>query len=87
MKAPWNANTERLSCNIRADIKAALLELAAKRHRAEGGYVGLTRVINEASLMLLESEGIIIDSDPPPLPQPIRKPAKSLVRRKVAVRA
>lgn len=84
MKAPWVANTERLNCKIRADIKAALEELAAKRHRAEGGYVGLTRVINEAALILLEREGIPVDG---PLHMPPRKPAKSVSRRKVAVRA
>jgi hypothetical protein len=83
MKTPWEANTTRLNCQIRADIKAAMIELAAKRHRAEGGYVGLTRVINEASLLLLEREGIVIPSEPPPTDHP-RKPAKTARRKRAA---
>jgi uncharacterized protein (DUF1778 family) len=84
MKAPNSANTERLNCKIRADIKSALQDLAAKRHRAEGGYVGLTRVIAEASLLLLESEGIVL---PDSAPRPLRRRARSVTRQKVAVPA
>ena len=86
MKVPWQANTERLNCKIRADVKLALMELAAKRHRTEGGYVGLTRVINEAALLLLKQEGIELpDAELAPLP--LRKPAKSVARRRAAARA
>ena len=89
MKALASANTVRLNCKIRADIKAALEEVAARKHREEGGYVGLTRVVNQAGLLLLEQEGITIDPEAKPLPQPVRKPAKSDTRRRraVAVRA
>jgi uncharacterized protein (DUF1778 family) len=88
MKTPWEANTERLNCKIRADIKAALQGLAAKRHRAEGGYVGLTRVINEASLLLLQREGITLADPSEEAPSlPVRKPAKSDARRRRAVLA
>jgi hypothetical protein len=85
MKVPWKANTERLNCKIRGDIKLALLELAAKRHQTEGGYVGLTRIINEAGLLLLQQEGIDIESLPAPLP--VRKPVKQVTRRRAAARA
>ena len=87
MKSPWPRNTARLNCKIRPDIKAALVELAARWHGEECGQVGLTRVIYEASMMLLEREGIVLKR-PAALPEP--KPVKSLVRRKraqVAVRA
>jgi hypothetical protein len=87
MKAPWEANTDRLNCKIRADIKAALLLLAAKRHRAEGGYVGLTRVITEAALLLLEREGIAIPdpSERPLTSLPLAKPPKSVRRKRTAI--
>jgi hypothetical protein len=88
MKAPSLANTERLNCKIRADIKKALEGLAARRHRAEGGYVGLTRIINEAGLLLLEREGIELDETDLELPPlAIRKPVRPVARRRAAARA
>ena len=82
MKAPCDVEMARLNCLIRPDIKEAMEEVARRRKRAGGGYVGLTRVFYEAAVMFLESEGIVIDSDPGELP--VRKPAKSVARRKVA---
>lgn len=80
MKSQWETNTERLTCNIRIDIKAALLELAAKRQWVEGGKVGLPRMINEAALLLLEREGVTLPSPAPQQLQP--KPVKQAGRRK-----
>ena len=83
MKQEWQANTTRLSCTIRADIKAAMEALALKRHRIEGGYVGLGRVFAEAARLLLEQEGIPIPDDVPEPPASLpRRPAKSVTRRR-----
>jgi hypothetical protein len=79
MNAPWGANTQRLNCKIRPDIKAALEDLAEKWRRAEGGHVGLTRVIYEAAMMLLRREGIDIASEPP------ERPVTPVARRKRAI--
>jgi uncharacterized protein (DUF1778 family) len=80
MKARWSANTARLNCKIRPDIKAALEALAAKWHQQECGQVGLTRVIYEAAVMLLRREGIVLKE--PPATAPVVRPTKTLVRRK-----
>jgi hypothetical protein len=86
MKTTSEADTVRLNCKIRSDIKSAMEALAAQRHRQEGGYVGLTRLINEACMLLLEQETIPIEPiDPPPVKPmavPRRKPAKSLTKRR-----
>jgi hypothetical protein len=95
MKTQWEAFTVRLNLQMRTDIKDAMEELRARRHRAEGGYVSLGRVYAEAALLLLESEGISIATDESgkarkPLALPAPKPAKSDTRRKrgaIAVRA
>jgi hypothetical protein len=89
MKAEWIADTVRLNCTIRTDIKLAMEKLAAKKHRFEGGYVGLGRVFAEAAILLLEKEGMPLDlSEPPSKPVASArhaKPPKSLVRRRKAV--
>jgi hypothetical protein len=87
MKQEWNANTVRLNCTIRADIKEAMERLALKRNRIEGGYVGLGRVLGEAAMMLLEKEGITLDDPSAPTVPGFRhgkppKSAKSLIKRK-----
>lgn len=83
MKAQIDKNTERTGLSIRIDIKAAMEELRKRRVFECGGYVSLGMVFGEAALLLLDQEGISLESAPAP------KPVKSEQRRKrtLAVRA
>jgi hypothetical protein len=85
MRPDTKADIVRISFYVPPDLKAAMDELAQKRWREEGSYVSLGRVFSEAARLLLRREGIVISSAPDEVPLP--KPVKSLVRRKVAVRA
>lgn len=58
------ANTARLNCKIRPDIKSALEKLAIKRGLAEGGgKVCLVRIVAEAAIMLLRHYGVTLEYD------------------------
>jgi hypothetical protein len=86
MKAQIEKNTERTGLSIRSDIKAAMEKLRIYRCRESGGYVSLGCVFGEAALLLLEREGIDLNSGAAAA-LPASKPVKSAKRKRVMAKA
>jgi hypothetical protein len=82
MKVTCEVEVERVNLTIRADIKAAMETLRARKHRIGGGYVSLGTVFGEAALLLLEQEGMPIDPPPDGAALTRGKPPKSMHGRR-----